>query len=1183
MTSVDVEHTRVLAMVRRLFCAGDASRYGPFELLNGGSEHLTARIPGALYTIKVRHLDHGACWLSLFTQVDDNLAGRLWDQEVRVLLRIKAIEHPALPTVLQGGYDAEERLAWMVLAGGDRKASDPLNAEGVLDELRAAPAAAVGHMLELAEGLGVLHGHGVVHRNIWPGVVTISGDGADARLQLGRLEMSLLVTNLVQGAAGDPTSLAGSARRMMREGGVDKLRFLPPERLSYLLTDNSPWVFESDRGDVFGLAAMAWEWFLGRMPVAEHVDNAATDEDLLGQLGALHDAMRLALRGSVLLPRPLADLLTDMLRSDPTARPSSAEVVERLLLRYDGLMASFDPPLEEGAEIPRLPLVFFMPEQADKTLGRWGHVNHDPTSPEGIADQRELIERELAGAQLVHSPRGALDFVSIGAPSARRLAQWVFVGYEYAWFCVVNEQQLRGKHRGRPMPEVLRIMYVQPLHRQNTGSLGHTRLYRRISAVEALPYSNDDDVLAAVRARRPSWQPLLDQVRRPDEDGPSVTFLQGLDWLLDHQRVEQQLREYPFRRLSPPGADVHELAYDKERDLPRIRDSSLYGLLSAKGERAPFAQFFTSEEAYGDGYRFAYAEDHRGRPGPGHGTVLRAWMEGNDPNRLMVQVDKRSELRIPERGWLRPYDHVAARTNLARQTRALAELRTLRGLVGALRDPSQTVTPTGRWAAVGEGLEGDAPEIIRRMLGAQLFFALHGPPGTGKTTVITHAVEAYLRQESGARVLIAAQANDALDNLALRVLKHLAGGAEIIALRIGPNSERIDPKLHRWMLGAVTERRANRARQAAHKRIREARDSPAIRQILTDWIVAINHGTLELQDRLRRGASLVFATTSGSDGLVADYGRFALFDWVIVEEAAKAWPTELAIALVQGVRWTLVGDHRQLPAYRRDEVTRVIDSCENSGDDELEEVFERKAEYERAFNMFEELFSKPAGRPVDQLALQFRMREEIAGVVSRAFYEPFDDKPLQTHPTANRDPGVRRPARLAGRSFVWLDTREAESNQQPRWRNPAEAGHVARLLDLLAPLDRDAEGRACPLGERLAVLTPWRAQIAELKKHVNPRFHDLIHTIDSYQGREADIVVSSLVRDRVRSDVEAHQNLGHAVHAHRMNVMLSRARGLNIVVGSFDVFKSSGVAFWEEICASVGPGTLMPILEVLEG
>jgi hypothetical protein len=45
--------------------------------------------------------------------------------------------------------------------------------------------------------------------------------------------------------------------------------------------------------------------------------------------------------------------------------------------------------------------------------------------------------------------------------------------------------------------------------------------------------------------------------------------------------------------------------------------------------------------------------------------------------------------------------------------------------------------------------------------------------------------------------------------------------------------------------------------------------------------------------------------------------------------------------------------------------------------------------------------------------------------------------------------------------------------------------------------------------------------------------------------------------------------------------MLSRARGLNIIVGAFHVYAESKVEFWEEICRSVSPDALIPVLEVV--
>ncbi|EOD19707.1 hypothetical protein EMIHUDRAFT_71181, partial [Emiliania huxleyi CCMP1516] len=48
---------------------------------------------------------------------------------------------------------------------------------------------------------------------------------------------------------------------------------------------------------------------------------------------------------------------------------------------------------------------------------------------------------------------------------------------------------------------------------------------------------------------------------------------------------------------------------------------------------------------------------------------------------------------------------------------------------------------------------------------------IHGPPGTGKTTVLASAVHAALRQRSGTRVLLLAETNTAVDNLVHAVFK----------------------------------------------------------------------------------------------------------------------------------------------------------------------------------------------------------------------------------------------------------------------------------------------------------------------------------------------------------------------------------------------------------------------------
>ena len=58
---------------------------------------------------------------------------------------------------------------------------------------------------------------------------------------------------------------------------------------------------------------------------------------------------------------------------------------------------------------------------------------------------------------------------------------------------------------------------------------------------------------------------------------------------------------------------------------------------------------------------------------------------------------------------------------------------------------------------------------------------VHGPPGTGKTTTLAAGVREFVRAHTGARVLIAAPSNVAVDNL----LEKLAGDG---CLRLGAPS-----------------------------------------------------------------------------------------------------------------------------------------------------------------------------------------------------------------------------------------------------------------------------------------------------------------------------------------------------------------------------------------------------------
>lgn len=500
--------------------------------------------------------------------------------------------------------------------------------------------------------------------------------------------------------------------------------------------------------------------------------------------------------------------------------------------------------------------------------------------------------------------------------------------------------------------------------------------------------------------------------------------------------------------------------------------------------------------------------------------------------------------------------------------------------------PATIRGPRDRWQDAGRGLRGGADVVVKDILASQAFYALHGPPGTGKTTVASHVVEAFLRAERGARLLISAQSNYSLDNLALRILSRLAKhGRDILAVRVASplaeEKDKIDEGMEGWKLERLVQSRAARIAAESGSRLGRRDDPEAVRAILGRWRAALPTSYLELQERIHRGANLVFATClTATKRNVDAVGNFGIYDWVIVEEAAKAWPTELAIPLVRGVRWALIGDHLQLQAHQRREVEEFLDECATSADEALRTHGEAKAEYARVFSLFGSLFHQampapaPAAgpargltAPLGRLTTQFRMRPAIAEVISQAFY----DSGLDTDSSADVDSGLTAPAALAGRALVWLDTEGVpDCSAKPRWFNLGEARILAALLRQMRPAPLSLKSPQDDEGDKpLAILTPYRQQKHLLKSQPMPAgCAECVHSVNEYQGHEANVVIASLVRDNTKGVTPQH-NFGFLVEPELVNVMLSRARRLLVVVGRFRHFHESGIRFWRVVCETV--------------
>jgi hypothetical protein len=192
-------------------------------------------------------------------------------------------------------------------------------------------------------------------------------------------------------------------------------------------------------------------------------------------------------------------------------------------------------------------------------------------------------------------------------------------------------------------------------------------------------------------------------------------------------------------------------------------------------------------------------------------------------------------------------------------------------------------------------------------------------------------------------------------------------------------------------------------------------DSPTTLQRLRDllklsddWLKALGEPSANFTEFLAKSRAVVAGTLVGigrrAEGVVNN-----IYDWVIIDEAGRATPSELAVALQTGRRILLVGDHAQLPPTYTDEVKAGV----------MRQLGLRRERKEFASD-FERLFDSGYGGMVGtSLRRQYRMAPTIGQVVSDVFYTR---SPLSTG---------RGPSKLNGRAALgsgiraelnWVDT-----------------------------------------------------------------------------------------------------------------------------------------------------------------
>lgn len=337
---------------------------------------------------------------------------------------------------------------------------------------------------------------------------------------------------------------------------------------------------------------------------------------------------------------------------------------------------------------------------------------------------------------------------------------------------------------------------------------------------------------------------------------------------------------------------------------------------------------------------------------------------------------------------------------------------------------------------------------------------------------------------------------------------------------------------------------------------------PITQTLQEEWLSLLEEANDYDLDEIRklyvRHANVIGTTcvASARRDFMEDYPTF---DVVIIDEVSKATPPELLLPMLKGKKIILVGDHHQLPPLVGQETMEEF----------LEEIEDREEKQELAKllneSLFERLFRTLPKQNKTMLAIQYRMHESIMETITPFYAEGdyrlrcglTDSDTMRDHLLESRY--VKRHDHL-----LWFDMPNKPEFFEEKMKggtsrfNPSE---LNRIRDLLQDLDTATErakaaGRMAPEAQKsVGVISFYGEQVKRIDRLIHQELipkhlHCRTGSVDKFQGMEMDVIILSFVRNHA----DKGGDIGFAKDYRRLNVALSRARELLIIVGSSEMF-----------------------------
>lgn len=501
----------------------------------------------------------------------------------------------------------------------------------------------------------------------------------------------------------------------------------------------------------------------------------------------------------------------------------------------------------------------------------------------------------------------------------------------------------------------------------------------------------------------------------------------------------------------------------------------------------------------------------------------------------------------------------------------------LKRIISGIENPKSKILEDN-FIFYNKSLDFSQQAAVKKALNSESLSIIQGPPGTGKTNVVIEIIRQILKENKNnpelpeKKVLLVSQSHTAVDKMLNDLIEQTPDRINLI--RIGKDEKLNSNIKEEYGLDCVKEKWITNVRNDCEKyfqqicselqigadefityykefektyindteindidktvipSIHERTKSPKreklrkILEIQKQWVEQLPQCE-EVELYIIKSTTIIAGTCTGfiSNRVI----READFDYLIIDEAAKATFPELAVSFNKANKIIMVGDHKQLPPVLNTDIINKNKHRINSAS--LSE------------GIFEKLYDIFPDENKHRLTVQYRMHPAIGTLISHVFY---DDEIQNGIEKEKRNIGIEDYSNIA---IEWISTSrypkemrsEIELGVEPKktYRNNLELRIIKEKLNYL---DSQLKKKT-----KIAVITAYSAQKYALanmiKQQLYANLEVEIDTVDAFQGSQKEIIIYSTVRS------SANPKIGFLRSEARLNVAFSRAQSLLIIVG----------------------------------